>query len=87
MPAATVPPSAIGNLRCDLMKLALGYTRSTFGVSILMLKRHGDKAVRESAERAEELAVVGDAVGVAIWFRVIDAIEQLANTSPSGPVH
>ena len=56
-------------------------------VAILMLKRHGDEAVRESAEQAEELAAVGDAVGAAIWFRVIDAIEQLANMTPSGPVH
>jgi hypothetical protein len=44
-------------------------------VVILMPKCHGDEAVRESAERAEELAAVGDAVGVAIWFRVIDAID------------
>ena len=52
-----------------------------------MLKRHGDEAVRESAERAEELAAVGDAVGVAIWFRGTDAIEQLAITIPTGPLH
>jgi hypothetical protein len=32
----------------------------------LWLERHRDEAVGESAERAEELAAVGDAVGVAI---------------------
>jgi hypothetical protein len=56
-------------------------------VAILMLKRPGDEAVRESAERAEELAAVGDVVGVAILFRVIDAIERLVNATPPGPVH
>jgi hypothetical protein len=56
-------------------------------VAVLMLKRHGDEAVRESTERAEELAAVGDAVGAAFWFRVVDAIEQLTSTTPRGSVH
>ena len=56
-------------------------------VANLMLTRYGDEAVAESAKRAEELAADGDLGGVAVWLRVIDAIRQLAITTPVGPVH
>jgi hypothetical protein len=52
-----------------------------------MLTRYGDEAVAEGAKRAEELADDGDLGGVAVWLRVIDAIRQLAITTPVGPVH
>jgi hypothetical protein len=53
----------------------------------LMLKRYGDKALEESAARVDELATAGDDDGVAVWRRISDAIGQLANTTPPGPVH
>ncbi len=60
-------------------------------VANLMLTRCGDKAVAEGTKRAEELAADGDLAGVAVWLRVIDAIRQLAITTPIttpiGPVH
>jgi hypothetical protein len=43
--------------------------------------------VAESAKRAEELADDGDLAGVAVWLRVLDAVRQLAETTPSGTVH
>ena len=52
-----------------------------------MLKRYGEAAVTESAVRADELATEGDNEGVAIWRRITDAMEQLANTKPTGPVN
>ena len=52
-----------------------------------MLTRYGDAAKAESAKRAEELAADGDLAGVAVWLRVIDAIRQLAITTPLGPLH
>jgi hypothetical protein len=52
-----------------------------------MLKRYGDETDIESAIRAEELAEKGDRAGEAIWRRIIDAIGQLENTTPPGPVH
>ena len=55
-------------------------------VAYLMLKRYGDEADIESAIRAEELAEAGDWAGGAIW-RIIDAIGQLENTTPPGPLH
>jgi hypothetical protein len=56
-------------------------------VANLMLKRYGDTAQVEGARRADELAAARDVIGVAIWLRVVDAIRQLANTTPPGPVH
>jgi hypothetical protein len=53
----------------------------------LMLKRYGEKALEQSAIRAEELAANGDHDGAAIWRRITDAVRQLANTTPPGPVH
>ena len=53
----------------------------------LMLKRYGDKALEESAARADELMAAGDDNGAAVWCRIMDALTQLANTTPPGPVH
>ena len=53
----------------------------------LMLKRYGDKALDESATRADELAAAGDDNGAATWRRIAAAVCQLANNTPPGPVH
>lgn len=53
----------------------------------LMLKRYGDNAHMESAARADELATEGDPDGAAIWRHITDAVSQLANEIPPGPVH
>jgi hypothetical protein len=53
----------------------------------LMLWWYGDTAQEESARRADEFALDGDPAGQACWRRIIDAIEQLANTSPIGLLH
>jgi hypothetical protein len=42
----------------------------------LMLKRYGEKALEESAARADELAVRNDYNGEVVW-RITDAIGQL----------
>jgi hypothetical protein len=53
----------------------------------LMLKRYGERALEESASRAEELTSAGDDNGVAVWRRISDAVRQLVNTTPPGLVH
>jgi hypothetical protein len=45
------------------------------------------KARANSERRAEELTAIGDHAGVAVWHRIADAIEQLTNTIPPGPLH
>jgi hypothetical protein len=52
-----------------------------------MLNRYGDNVETESARRVDQLAVHGDDAGAAVWMRIIDAIGQLENTTPPGPLH
>jgi hypothetical protein len=55
----------------------------------LMLKRYGEKTLEESVTRADELFTEQDHDGaaVAVWRQIIDAVSQLANTTPSGRLH
>jgi hypothetical protein len=53
----------------------------------LLLKRYGERALDESAARADELALAGDDDGAPTWRRIMAAVTQLANKTPSGPVH
>jgi hypothetical protein len=52
----------------------------------LMLKRYGDNAEAES-QTGRGARCAGDPNGMVVWLRIIDAIGQLANTAPPGPVH
>jgi hypothetical protein len=54
--------------------------------ALLLLKRHGERALDESAARADELALAGDDDGAATWRRIMAAVTQLANQTPPGPV-
>ncbi len=52
-----------------------------------MLKRYGENAHRESAARADKLAGESDHHGAVTWRRITDAVRQLSDTTPSGPVN
>ena len=52
----------------------------------LMLKCYGEKALEESAARADELELAGDDDGVTTWRRIMAAVTELANKIPPGPV-
>ena len=52
----------------------------------LMLKRYGERALEESAARADELALAGDDDGATTWRRIMAAVTQLANKTPPGPL-
>ena len=53
----------------------------------LMLKRYGDKGLEESAAHAGELTAEGDHNGAVVWRRITNAVGQLANQTPPGPLH
>ena len=53
----------------------------------LMLKRYGEKALEQSATRANELAADGDHDGATTWRRITAAVAELANNTPPGPLH
>jgi hypothetical protein len=52
-----------------------------------MLRRCGDKALEERATRADELAAHNDFHGQATWRRITEAVDRLANRTPSGALH
>jgi hypothetical protein len=56
-------------------------------VANLMLTRHGEVAILESAQHAHELASDGDRAGAATSLRITNAIAQLENATPPGLVH
>jgi hypothetical protein len=71
----------------DKLALAMIPEIDIWRAASLMLKRYGEKALEESAARADELFAEHDHDGAAVWRRIIDAVGQLANTTPSGRLH
>ena len=53
----------------------------------LMVKRYGEKALEESAIRADELAAAHDDHGAATWRRITTAVRQVTNNTPPGLLH
>jgi hypothetical protein len=47
----------------------------------------GPKALEESVARADELAAAGDDDGAATWRRIMAAVTEFANETPTGPLH
>ena len=48
-----------------------------------MVKRYGDDAMLEAAERADQLLDEGDMAGAETWHRVLSAIERLQAKAPA----
>jgi len=53
----------------------------------LLRKRYGDNARAEGTSRAHALAEAGDRESAAVWRRITEAVAQLVNKTPPGPVH
>ncbi len=51
------------------------------------MKRHGQDAPIHAAMRADELLEAGDLDGVAVWRRILRAMEELQGEEPAGRVH
>ena len=71
----------------DKLALAMIPEIDIWRAASLMLKRYGEKALEESAARADELFAEQDHDGAAVWRRIIDAVGQLAKMKPSGRPH
>ena len=48
----------------------------------VLVKRHGQDAPIHAAMRADELLEVGDLDGLAVWKRVLRAVEELQGAAP-----
>src|SRR6516225_1862382 len=71
----------------DKLALAMIPEIDIWRAASLMLKRYGEKALEESAARADELFAEQDHDGAAVWRRIIDAVGQFAKMKPSGRPH
>ena len=49
----------------------------------LMIRRHGNDAPFEAAQRADQLLAEGDIEGAAVWQRIVKAIERLQVEKPA----
>ncbi len=48
------------------------------------IDQYGDGAGLHAAQRADELLAEGDMDGRRVWHRIMDAIDELQKTTPSG---
>ena len=51
----------------------------------ILVDNHGADAPVVASKRAAEMINRGDAEGLAVWKRIMAAIDELLNTTPSGP--
>jgi hypothetical protein len=57
--------------------------RDVWAAALLMVKRYGDDAMLEAAQRADQLLEDGDMAGCETWHRILNAIERLQATAPA----
>jgi hypothetical protein len=56
--------------------------------ALLIVKRYGDDAMLEAAERADQLLDEGETwPGTETWHRILNAIERLQAKAPAEKVH
>jgi len=57
--------------------------RDIWRAAHLLMKRYGADAALQAAQRADELFDAGDSDGCAIWKRILEAVGELARTTPA----
>jgi hypothetical protein len=57
--------------------------RDTWSAANLLLKRYGEDAATQAAQRADELYDGGDFEGCVIWKRILEAVGELSRTKPA----
>ena len=57
--------------------------RDIWSAANLLLKRYGEDAAVQAAQRADELFDEGDFDGCAIWKRILAAVGELSRTKPA----
>jgi hypothetical protein len=54
-----------------------------WAAALLIVKRYGDDARLEAAQRAHKLLEEGDTAGAETWHRILNAIERLQGQKPA----
>ena len=55
--------------------------RDVWQAALLLVRRYGDDAMLEAAERADQMLEEGDMAGAETWHRILNAIERLRRRS------
>ncbi len=71
------------------MELRRGFDREachedTYRCAHLLIERYGDDAPIEAAMRADEPMEAGDMEGVAVWLRMLKAVEEFLSEERPG---
>ncbi len=53
-----------------------------YRTATVIIKQHGEDAPIEAAMRADAILEAGDLDGLAVWKRVLRAVEELQGTEP-----
>ena len=61
--------------------------RDIWRAAKLLIDKHGENAGIEASMRADAMLDQGDLDGKAVWLRILEAVKELQNTKPTGPVH
>lgn len=57
--------------------------RDIWQAALAIVKRYGDDAMLEGAQRADQLLEEGDMAGAETWHRILNAIERLQAKAPA----
>jgi hypothetical protein len=57
--------------------------RDVWQATVLIVKRDGDDAMLEGAQRADQMLDEGDMAGAETWHRILNAIERLQAKAPA----
>ncbi len=49
----------------------------------VLIRQHGDDAGLQAAQRADDMLDRGDMDGLAVWKRILAAVEEIARTEPA----
>ena len=70
-------PLAIGRLTKNRGEGSLIEVRDVWTAAQLLITHYGPHAAARATERADELREAGDVVGIAVWQRILRAVEDL----------
>ncbi len=60
-----------------------------YGSADVLIREHGEDAAIEAAQQADDMLDRGDLGGLAVWKRILVAIEEIRGTEPADdePIH
>ena len=62
--------------------IVMFYDRDIWRTANIVVKRHGEDSALVAAQRADKMLAEGDAVGQAVWKRILCAVKELRRLRP-----